>query len=253
MTLKQKGTVSLPKTAAIIIIGDEILSGKVRDTNSHYLTRELRSLGVDVKRISVIADDVTVIGEEVLKASKTYNYVFTAGGIGPTHDDRTVEGITKGFGIKAVTNEGIVKIIKARCGERTPDDLTMKMALLPQGAQIITREGMKFPVVVFKNIFIFPGIPSFLRQKFSAIKDRFRSEPFHLKRVYVNEEECFMASHLEKVAGQFPDVSVGSYPDVEAADYKGVVTIESINEKSLLKAYKLFLRLIPPEIVIKVE
>ncbi|MBI4823865.1 MAG: competence/damage-inducible protein A [Nitrospirae bacterium] len=239
------------KTAAIVIIGDEILSGKIKDTNSYYLAGELRALGVNVKSISVIPDDVDVIAKEVSSTSKKYNYVFTSGGIGPTHDDLTIEGIAKGFGLKTHRNNHIVRLIKSRCRGRALENSVLKMAYLPEGTEVIKEKGMGFPVLVLKNIFIFPGIPRFLRRKFSLIKDRFRSlKPFHLKNLYVNDEECFIAPHLERIVSGFPDVSIGSYPDVEASGYKVKITLESKNRKSLLQAYRSLLKILPHEIVV---
>jgi len=239
-------------TAAIIIIGNEILSGRVKDVNSGYLASELRALGVDVKRISVIPDDTDAIAKEVSSASAMHDYVFTAGGIGPTHDDLTIEGVTKGFGLKTVKSDRMADLIRQRCGGALPE-ASVKMTELPEGAELIEQEPGRFPVIVLGNVYIFPGIPSFLRQKFSAIKNRFRSEPFHIRKIYLNDEECFIAGHLEKVASGFPDVLIGSYPNVEAGDYKVAVTLESTSTESLGRAFDELLRLIPPLVVVKTE
>ncbi|MDP2167037.1 MAG: competence/damage-inducible protein A [Thermodesulfovibrionales bacterium] len=242
-----------PPTAAIIIIGNEILSGKVHDSNSYFLAAELRNIGVDVRAISVLPDEIDIIGKQVSEAAASHDYVFTSGGVGPTHDDITMEGVAKGFGVKTVRNKTLEGIILRRCGDRTPDESALKMAELPEGAELILNEGMRFPVVVFRNVYIFPGIPRFLREKFSAVKDRFRSRPFHVKKVYVNEDECFIAYHLGKVVEDYPEVSIGSYPQVDKPDYKITVTLESTDEGELEKAYYLLLELLPPEIIVRTE
>lgn len=241
-----------PKTAAVIIIGNEILSGKVQDTNSSYLASELRALGVDVRRISVIPDDIDVIAKETAAFSEKYDYVFTAGGVGPTHDDVTIEGIARGFNLGTVTNRKILEHIRLRCGGSL-NDAAVKMAEVPEGAEIIEMEGLMFPPVVVRNVYIFPGIPEFLKQKFSRIKERFRSKPFALKKIYVNEEECSIAHHLGRITSEFPDVMVGSYPRVDVPGYKVIVTLESTNSESLKKAYDLLTALLPEGTVVRSE
>ena len=101
-------------TAGIIIIGNEILSGKVRDANSFYLTTELRALGVDVRKVSVIPDEIEVIGSETVEFSRSYDFVFTSGGVGPTHDDVTMAGIAAGFGVDLVKNTEIRELLCSR-------------------------------------------------------------------------------------------------------------------------------------------
>ena len=171
------------KTAAVIIIGNEILSGKVKDENSHYLAQGLRELGVELSLVMVIPDRVPDIAEAVSMCSSRYDYVFTSGGIGPTHDDVTIQGIASAFGVKTEINRKLEEVILSRCGER-PSDVALRMAELPQGAEVIELEGIGFPPVRMKNVFIFPGIPEFMRKKFDALKERFRSRPSrsHLHR-----------------------------------------------------------------------
>jgi molybdenum cofactor synthesis domain-containing protein len=238
------------KTAAILIIGNEILSGRIRDTNSAYLASELRELGVDVRRIAVIPDDVDVIASEVPSMSALYDYVFTSGGIGPTHDDMTMQGIAKGFALDTVTNDNIAALIRARCGSG-PSSVSMKMAELPRGAEVIDVEDMNFPPVVLRNVYIFPGIPELLREKFSAIRERFRSDPFIIEKIFVNADECLIADHLDNVDSEFPDVMVGSYPYVDIPDYKVVVTLECRDHDRLSEAFDMLIGLLPAGSVVK--
>jgi len=243
----------LPKTAAIIIVGNEILSGKVMDSNSHFLASELRALGIDVKRIIVIPDDVSEIGKEVYESSSKYDYVFTAGGIGPTLDDLTVEGIAHGFGAPLIKSPQMERIILTRCGERPPQGSALKMALIPEGTELIFNKEMRFPIMVFKNIYIFPGIPKFLREKFNLIKDRFRTEPFHIKKIFINEDECFVSDYLVETSKKYPDVSIGSYPIVEGTGYKVSIILESQREDSLEGAFRDLVGRLPKEIVVSMS
>ena len=238
-------------TAGIIIIGDEILSGKVHDTNSHFLAAELRVLGVDVRRVYVIPDEVDMVARTVKKFSEGFDYVFTSGGVGPTHDDVTMEGITKAFGLGTTTSQEILNYLQKRCGGRL-NEAVRKMAELPEGAEVLEVEGA-FPPVVVRNVYILPGVPELLRKKFRQIKERFRTEPYHLSKVFINEEECFVAHHLDVVVSEFPEVMVGSYPKMSEKGYKVILTLESRDAGALDRAFKKLIGLLPEEIVVATE
>ena len=178
--MKNKG--SRDSSAGIIIIGNEILSGKVQDVNSHFITSELRELGVDVRRISVIPDDVDSIGLEVKQFSRDFDYVFTTGGVGPTHDDVTMQGIASGFGVNLVQNAELLNVLTSRY-TGAMNEWVLKMAEVPEDSEIIANKDTRFPVVLFKNIFIFPGIPEYLRSKFPLVRDRIISAPYYMKQI----------------------------------------------------------------------
>lgn len=240
------------KTAGILIIGNEILSGKVRDSNSFFLASELRSLGVRVMRITVIPDEIDIIGSDALTFSRTYDYVFTAGGVGPTHDDVTMAGIAKGFGIKLVVHPGLEGRFRRRYGNAC-NEAIMKMAVVPEGTQIIIHEGMRFPVMAYRNIFILPGIPEYLREKFGVIKERFRSPSYCLRKFFVNSEESDITSVLNSVVSENPDVSFGSYPVLGNPEYKVVITAECKSDDLLAKAVEDLIKRIPDKTIVRIE
>ncbi len=239
-------------TAGIIIIGDEILSGKVRDSNSYYLASELRDLGVIVRQISVIADDIETVGREVAEFSNRYDYVFTSGGVGPTHDDITMAGIAKGFGVNLVEHEGIKEILHSRCKDHINDSI-LKMTEVPEGTEIDFHDNMRFPVVTFKNIYIFPGIPEYMQSKFSMIKEKFRSSVFYLKRLYLNCHESHIAAILNEVVKKYSEVDFGSYPVLGQQDYMVIVTAETKSEESLNTALDELLEKLPEHVLVRVE
>jgi len=152
-------------SVGILIIGNEILSGKVEDVNSPYFCRELRSLGVDVERIVTIPDVVDTIAFEVKSMSEAYDFVFTSGGIGPTHDDLTLEGVAAAFGRKVERSESIVQRIERAIG-KPPNESQIKMATVPEGSVLFDSGDRWFPLVVVENVYVFPGIPELLRTKF---------------------------------------------------------------------------------------
>jgi len=240
------------RTAGVIIIGNEILSGKVHDANSFYFASELRSLGVNLLRISVIPDDTVIIGEEALAFSKQYDYVFTSGGVGPTHDDVTMEGIAKGFAVRLIRHPEFERYFRSKCGEQL-NAAVMKMAEVPEGAEVIDLGDITFPLVLFKNIFIFPGIPEYLRKKFSLIKERFRSPAFYLRRFFLEAMESDIAETLNAVVAESRDVSFGSYPVLGNPEYRIIVTAESKSEEALNRASEKLLRRIPGDIIVRVE
>jgi molybdenum cofactor synthesis domain-containing protein len=239
------------KTAGIIIIGNEILSGKVRDSNSFYLLTELRALGVNVRRISVIPDEVEVIGREIREFSERYDYVFTSGGVGPTHDDVTMAGVAKGFGVRLIRHPEILRILSLRYN--TLNDAVLKMSEVPEGSEIIFQEEMRFPVISFRNVFIFPGIPEYLKKKFSMIKERFRCSHFYLRRVFLNAHEVEIADVLSSIVNDNRDVIFGSYPVVDKKEYSLILTAEAKEESALNKALDELMRRIPKDKLMKVE
>ncbi len=240
------------KTAGIIIIGNEILSGKVQDTNSPYLASELRDLGVSLARISVIPDDAEIIGREAAEFSERYDYVFTSGGIGPTHDDVTVEGIARGFGVKVVTHPVLAKYFQGRYGDRL-NAAVMKMAAVPEGAEIIDPGDMRFPLISFRNIFILPGIPQYLEEKFAGIKERFRCSECHLRRLFLKANESDIAETLNGVVAKNTEVTFGSYPILENPEYTVIVTAESRSLGALNAAVAELVHRLDRDILVRVE
>jgi molybdenum cofactor synthesis domain-containing protein len=239
-------------TAGLLVIGNEILSGKVVDTNSPYLARELRELGVDLIRILTIPDEVDLIAEETLGMSRLCDFAFTSGGIGPTHDDLTMDGVARAFGRKVVLNESICARIERAQG-KPPNESQRKMGLVPEGAQLIDAGDLWFPIVVVENVHIFPGIPELFQKKFRSIRERFRGVPFHLKKVFVTLWESDIADSLHQVLGEFPELLLGSYPRIGDPDYLVMLTLESRDAGYLGRALDSLLERLPENSVHKVE
>jgi len=239
-------------SAAIVVIGNEILSGKVVDTNSPYLCRELRGLGVDVARIVVIPDDIDVIAQEVRVQSGAHDWVFTSGGVGPTHDDLTMDGVARAFGLPVEVNDAIVARIERAIGHEA-NESQRKMAALPKGAHLIDAGDLWFPVVVVENVHIFPGIPELLQKKFDAIRTRFQGVPFVLKRVYVRRRESDIAHELNALLEGHPDLMLGSYPRFRETEYQVLLTLESRDAGYVQRALDELLARLPADAVHKVE
>ena len=245
-------TTSSGKTAAIIITGNEILSGKVAEQNASFLAYELRALGVNLQRIITLPDRIDCIAEEIAYAHPRFDLVFTSGGIGPTHDDVTVEGIAKGLGLALILHPTLVELLRVYYPDQN-DAAFLKMASVPEGIALIQAEGLKTPILRVKNIYIFPGISEFLRKKFSAIKEQFREPPFYLTRIFINCDETKIAAELSKTVEQFPGLLVGSYPILNQLEYKVIVTVESKDLTDLMKGTNTLLSLLPDQSVWKIK
>jgi molybdenum cofactor synthesis domain-containing protein len=242
----------MPRTAGILIIGNEILSGKVQDTNSTFLCKELRSLGVDVRKISVIPDDPEIIAREIREFSSRFDLIFTTGGVGPTHDDMTVEGIAKGFDTRVIRHPMLQKLIEGYYGGKV-NESNLKMADVPEGCELIEDNQLWVPVMVYRNVYIFPGIPDILHQKFETIKERFREAPFYLRKVFVTDGESTIAELLHDLLREYPDLMLGSYPVINLPEYKVMLTLESRDEAYLDGALQSLLSKLPKASVVRVE
>jgi FAD synthetase len=239
-------------TAALLVIGNEILSGKVRDTNSAYLSVELRKLGVDLERILTIPDVIDTIADETRAMSEAYDFVFTSGGIGPTHDDLTMDGVAKAFGLDIVLNQSMVDRM-ARHSKAPINDAMKKMALIPQGADVLDVGGLWFPVVVVKNVHIFPGIPDLFEKKFDSIRDRFSGIPFQLTKIYVRENESEIAEILNTLLREFSELMLGSYPKINEDEFRVLLTLESRDPEYLKRATDTLVSRLPADTIHKIE
>ncbi|HXG17294.1 MAG TPA: molybdopterin-binding protein [Calidithermus sp.] len=241
----------MPKTAAIILIGNEILSGKIADANAAYLCRELRTLGVDVRRISVIPDEVPAIAAEVRAASAGHDVVFTSGGVGPTHDDLTIEGVAQAMGVPVVRHPDLVAMLRAYYGEALTE-AHLKMAEIPEGAHLVGADTLRFPTIQVGNVYVLPGVPEIFRQKFEAIRERFRDVPIHLRTVFVRIGEGRLAEYLNALLAEFPALLLGSYPELANPEYRVKVTLESRDPAYLDRALARFLERLPIDAVVRV-
>ena len=241
----------MPKTAGIILVGNEILSGKTVDANAAYLCRELRALGVDVRRITVIPDEIELIAREVATFSRDHDVVFTSGGVGPTHDDVTIEGVARGMGVKLVRHPMLVAILERHFRDRLTE-AHLRMAEMPEGADLVGGEMVRFPTILMRNVYILPGVPEIFRQKFEAIRERFRDEPIHLKNVFVAIGEGVLADYLNRLLADFPLLLLGSYPELSNPEYKVKVTLESRDRGYLEGALAEFLRRLPAGALVRV-
>jgi FAD synthetase len=243
---------TVDRTAGILIIGNEILSGKVVDTNSPFLTRELRRLGVTVKRILTIPDELDDIATAVAEFHRAYDFVFTSGGVGPTHDDVTMEGVARGLDRRVIRHPAIEGRIREVYKDKI-NDARLKLSEVPEGTELIVDGRLGFPTIKCENVYILPGIPEILEQKFHAIQERFAASPYFLRVVYTTEGEGAIAEHLNATLAKFPELLLGSYPKIGDPEYAVKLTLESKDEAYVDGAFRHLLALLPRDGVVRTE
>jgi molybdenum cofactor synthesis domain-containing protein len=225
-------------TAAILVIGEEVLTAKVVDENSPYLLKELRKLGVATRRVEVLPDLVELIAERVRSARLAFDHVFTSGGVGPTHDDVTIAGVAAAFDVPVVRSPSLEKTIRELCAKDF-HERDLRMADVPDGAELIYGEGIHqspWPVTAKGNVYCLPGVPSILRRKFAMLRDRLSASPFFGKAIYSRLGEGAIAHLLDQTVAAFPDISIGSYPHLDRLDHKVMITLDSRDEVRLQAA-----------------
>ncbi len=239
-------------TAALVVIGNEILSGKVEDTNSRFLAKQLRAAGVSLERVIVIPDEIEVIADAVRGYSATYDLIFTSGGVGPTHDDVTIAGVARALGREVVRHPQLEKGLRDYFADKVTE-AKLRFADVVDGTELVEDGNLRFPTFLVENIYILPGIPEIFREKVTAIRGRFATDPFFLRIVYVSEQETAIADSLHRTLDAFPELLLGSYPKLNNPEYKVRLTLESKDPEYLESALGKLLELLPPDAVVRQE
>ena len=240
-------------SAGIIVIGNEVLSGKVSDINSTWLMTEFRELGLPVRRVAIVPDEADVITAHVQTFSRSFDVVFTTGGVGPTHDDITFASVAAAFDEPLAANVELERAIREFFVE--PKDIAsyLPMAMVPTSTELIWADDLPFPVTRVRNVYVMPGEPTVLRKKFTGIREMFRQRPFALRRLFTTLGEGALADMLRRLQDEHPEVEIGSYPVYENDDYEVQVTIESKDAAAVEKVFRRLDAEIPPEAIWRVE
>jgi molybdenum cofactor synthesis domain-containing protein len=240
-------------TAAALIIGDEILSGKVRDVNTGSIIELMCELGVELRRIVTMGDDEDEIATEVRFCSERFDAVITSGGVGPTHDDRTVAAVARAFGVGVERNLELERMIRNWWGDRLNEG-ALRMADVPEGSELLYSSDGNMPLVVCRNVYLLPGIPRLFHAKIGALRGVLKGEAHAGANLYLSSDESAVASILGEVDTAFPEVKIGSYPRHEAnQDHQVWVTVEAASEIDVDRAVDRLLELLPKGEVVRVE
>ena len=220
--------------AAILIIGNEILSGRTQDTNTSTLATWLNSIGVKVGEVRVIPDIEKTIIDTINLLRKNYDYVFTTGGIGPTHDDITAESISKAFGLKYEIHQEAFKILEAYYKKGEFNEGRQKMVWMPQNANLILNPTSGAPGFNVENVFCLPGVPSILKSMLGGLKNRIvGGEPILSKTISLRTVESEIADSLTKVQDNNNEVEIGSYPFFQAGKLGVSIVVRSEDQSKI--------------------
>jgi molybdenum cofactor synthesis domain-containing protein len=220
--------------AAILIIGNEILSGRTQDTNTSTLATWLNSIGVKVKEVRVIPDIEKTIVDTLNVLRKENDYVFTTGGIGPTHDDITAESVSKAFGLKYEIHKEGYKILESYYKPGEFNEGRQKMIRMPENAELILNPTSGAPGFSVENVFCLPGVPSIMKSMLGGITNKIvGGEPILSKTISLKTVESEIANSLTKVQDNNKDVEIGSYPFFHAGKLGVSIVLRSENQSKI--------------------
>lgn len=229
--------------ACILVIGNEILSGRTQDKNVNYIAKKLVEIGVDLKEVRVIGDEMQVIVDTLNTLRNTYDYVFTTGGIGSTHDDLTIEAIAKSFGRKLKSYPQVYNLLEDYYKSRGVEfnSARQKMAIFPEGANLIENHVTKAPGCNIENVYAFAGVPEIMRAMFDSVATKIKGGDKIISRSFeakIAENE--IADGLRQIANKYKEVDIGSYPQIIDNKYAVSIVIRCDDEN--------LLELVEPEI-----
>jgi molybdenum cofactor synthesis domain-containing protein len=227
-------------TAAILIIGDEILSGRTKDKNIGFIADTLTDIGIDLEEVRIVSDKEEAIVEALRALSGRYDFVFTSGGIGPTHDDITADSVAKAFDLPIDVDQRAVDLLMPFWRGRgiEPNESRLRMARIPEGAKLILNSVSAAPGFVVKNVFVMAGVPSIMQAMMDeVVKMLPASAPVLSETIEANRGEGDIAVPAADVQKAFPGVRIGSYPYHDGKKFTTRLVLRS-RDKELLTAAK---------------
>jgi molybdenum cofactor synthesis domain-containing protein len=224
-------------TACVLIIGNEILSGRIQDENLAFLARGLNEVGIRVREARVIADDPDAIAAAVNEARQAFDYVFTTGGIGPTHDDITARCVAAAFGVPLVIHPEARRLLEAHYQAGHLNEARLRMAMVPAGAVLLPNPISQAPGFRIANVFVLPGVPSIMQGIFTQLKRRLQGGDRWLSRsVSCRLGEGVLANDLGSLQARWPDLEIGSYPYFRRGDFGVTLVLRGIDRTRLAAA-----------------
>jgi len=200
-------------TAGLLVIGDEILSGRTKDKNIGYIAEYLTAIGIDLKEVRVVTDHEEAIVEALNALRTRYAYVFTTGGIGPTHDDITADAVVKAFGVSIDHDPRVVALLRQRFGDADLNEARMRMARIPLGAELIPNKVSTAPGFRIGNVMVMAGVPAIMQAMLDQAAATLKTGKRMLSEtVRADAREGDIGTPLGELAKAHPDTSIGSYP-----------------------------------------
>jgi molybdenum cofactor synthesis domain-containing protein len=250
------GPTATDPTAAVVVVGNEVLSAKVQDENGPWAARRLRELGVRLLALRVVADRVEEIAAAVREERRRASWVITSGGVGPTHDDVTLAAVAAALDrplARLAAMEAALRALHRRYhGAGELPAAALRMADVPEGTRLLGDP--ELPTLAVENVLVLPGPPTFFRRQLEAVSPLLAGPPFRLAAAYLSAGEEQFAAALAEVAAAHPAVEMGSYPRFDAgAGYRVRITVESRDAAAVAEALRALLAVLPPEWVLRVE
>ena len=242
----------MARTAAALIIGNELLTGKIQETNLRELATVLFELGISLERTVICRDDVPTIVSDLTALRTSHDVVFTTGGVGPTHDDVTHVAVARSFGRDLYRCPELEDLIRTALGDRCTEGHLL-MADIPEGSRLMRSREVRWPTVVVDNVFVLPGLPKVFRMKLPALRDTLQGEelPFLSRALYTTCDEGELAQSMAAIAASHNGVEIGSYPVTDRTDYRVKLTIDGTDQASIDRAAADLLATIPSEKVVE--
>jgi len=237
----------LEVTAALLVIGDEILSGRTKDKNISFIADHCTDIGIRLREVRVVADDEAAIIAAVNALRHAYTYVFTTGGIGPTHDDITADSIARAFGVSIDVDPRAVALLRERYAETDLTPTRLRMARIPDRAELIENSVSKAPGFMIGNVIVMAGVPAIMQAMLLAVTPSLKTgAKLHSNCIRINVPEGNVAVLLAECQRAFPDVAMGSYPFFEDGRYGTNLVLRTTNEARLAQAKADLIARLPP-------
>jgi molybdenum cofactor synthesis domain-containing protein len=213
--MADQSSASQPVTAAILVVGDEILSGRTKDKNIGYIAEYLTAIGIDLKEVRVVSDDESAVVPALNALRASYSYVFTTGGIGPTHDDITADCVAKAFGVPLDVNPEAARIISERAAKMGTEmnEARLRMARIPRGGELVPNKVSGAPGFWIGNVITMAGVPAIMQAMLDAVAPKLKTGIKMLSEtIRADAREGDVGTELGEIAKANPDVTIGSYP-----------------------------------------
>jgi molybdenum cofactor synthesis domain-containing protein len=243
----------MAQRASVLLIGNELLTGKIQDENLAFFAKELFGLGITLDRARVVRDDIPAIAADLRELAANADVVFTTGGVGPTHDDVTIEALSV-FANKPLVRSAWIEERLSRYFGPDLGEAHLRLARVPEGAELLNGPEAAWPVLRVDRVYAFPGVPAAVRRSWPLVRERLGGQrSFVGAAIFLSLDEFAIAKALDEVSGAFPAVAIGSYPRWGDPTYRTKVTFDGTDRAEVERALEAFRERIDPVGVIRVE
>jgi molybdenum cofactor synthesis domain-containing protein len=245
--------VNVVESAAFLAIGNELLGGKVAEANLFPLAKTLRALGIELRSAEILLDDVPTLAKAVARLSAAHGVVITSGGVGPTHDDVTMEAVAAAFDRKVVRHPELVELVQKTFGEKT-SEAHLRFADVPEGALLRAAPDVAWPTPVLENVWILPGVPEVFRMKLATLRAWVTGpRPFVTRALLLTQDEVDLKDSLDSVVARHAAVSIGSYPALFNPRYRTRITFDGTSAAAVSAALDDLRAQVPASSIVEIE